>query len=144
VLDVLKDPHWRPRWQYFHWSVGLGGFALCVALQFAIQFAYALFAWAAVGLILYYILHTNAERDFGSAMHGLRFQLAMRSLLAVDMEAHLRSSWKPQLLLLYQVRMQGRREGETKNREGWLRLQPRTPSACQVARSSRRAPSPRF
>ena len=22
-LDFLKDPHWRPKWRYFHWSVGL-------------------------------------------------------------------------------------------------------------------------
>ena len=22
VLDILKDPHWRPRWRYFHWYVG--------------------------------------------------------------------------------------------------------------------------
>jgi potassium/chloride transporter 4/5/6 len=34
VLGVLKDPHWRPRWRYYHWSLGLCGFVLCFSLQF--------------------------------------------------------------------------------------------------------------
>ena len=21
-LALLKDPHWRPRWKYFHWTIG--------------------------------------------------------------------------------------------------------------------------
>ena len=33
VLDILKDPHWRPKWKYFHWFWGLAGFALCVTVQ---------------------------------------------------------------------------------------------------------------
>ena len=44
-LDVLKDPHWRPRWRYFHWSVGLMGFLLCTTLMFIIDWIYAIIAW---------------------------------------------------------------------------------------------------
>ena len=36
-LDFLKDPHWRPKWRFFHWSVGLAGFVLCVFVMFLIQ-----------------------------------------------------------------------------------------------------------
>ena len=38
------------------------------------------------------------------ALHGLRFQLAIRQLLAIDFTQHLDANWKPQLLLLYQLR----------------------------------------
>ena len=40
-LDFLKDPHWRPKWRWFHWSVGLAGFLLCTSLMFIIDWVYA-------------------------------------------------------------------------------------------------------
>ena len=42
VLDFLKDPHWRPKWRWFHWSTGFAGFVLCVTVMFLIQVYYAL------------------------------------------------------------------------------------------------------
>ena len=52
VLSILEDPHWRPRWRYFHWSVGLAGFLLCCTLMFLINWYFALAAWAVALLIL--------------------------------------------------------------------------------------------
>ena len=49
-------------------------------------------------------MQAGAQTDWGSALHGLRFQIATRSLLAIDMEQYLNASWQPQMLLLYQVR----------------------------------------
>jgi len=103
VLDWLQDPSWRPRWKYYHWSVGLAGFLLCVAIMFAINYIYALVAWAFAGAIVAYIMRSNAETDWGSALHGLRFKLAMRSLMAIDMKAHLAVAWMPQILMVYQL-----------------------------------------
>ena len=104
VLDILKDPHWRPRWRWFHWSCGLLGFLLCATLMFIIAWYFALAAWALALAILGLIVRSSAQTDWGSALHGLRFQVATKSLLAIDMEQHLDSNWQPQMLLLYQVR----------------------------------------
>jgi len=49
-----------------------------------------------------YILHVFL--CVGSALHGLRFQFAVRSLQAIDIKAHLDENWRPQLLLLYQLK----------------------------------------
>ena len=103
-LDFLKDPHWRPKWRFFHWSVGLAGFVLCTTMMFLIQYIYALVAWSLVGLLLAYILRSNISLDYGSALTGLRFHVAIRSLLSIDMSAHLVNNWKPQLLVLYALR----------------------------------------
>ena len=104
VLSILEDPHWRPRWRYFHWSVGLAGFLLCCTLMFLINWYFALAAWAVALVILGLIVQAGAQTDWGSALHGLRFQIATRSLLAIDMEQYLLASWQPQMLLLYQLR----------------------------------------
>ena len=53
-------------------------------------------------------MQAGAQTDWGSALHGLRFQIATRSLLAIDMEQYLNASWQPQMLLLYQVRVRVR------------------------------------
>jgi len=116
-LDFLKDPHWRPKWKYFHWSVGLTGFVLCVAVQFMIDYIYAIVAWALVVFLLFIILRTNLSVDWGSALHGLRFHVAIRSLLSIDMNAHLNQNWKPQLLLLYTLREVERHEIVTERQQ---------------------------
>ena len=66
VLDILKDPHWRPKWRWYHWSVGLAGFLLCTSLMFIIDWLYAIIAWVmtiGVGMLTIY---TNAQTDWGS------------------------------------------------------------------------------
>ena len=60
VLSILEDPHWRPRWRYFHWSVGLAGFLLCCTLMFLINWYFALAAWAVALLILGLIVQVLA------------------------------------------------------------------------------------
>lgn len=69
-----------------------------------IDYIYAIVAWALVVFLLFIILRTNLSVDWGSALHGLRFHVAIRSLLSIDMNAHLNQNWKPQLLLLYTLR----------------------------------------
>ena len=52
-------------------------------------------------------VRTTASVDYGSAIHGLRFRVAVKSLLSIDMAAHLDKNWKPQLLLLYSLYLAG-------------------------------------
>ena len=133
-LDVLKDPHWRPKWRYFHWSVGLFGFFLCITVMFLIQWAYAIAAWGMALVLLAYILHTNISLDYGSALTGLRFHVAIRSLLSIDMQGHLEQNWKPQLLLLYAPRGRAARGA----RRGLRHEPPARGRACRQRRRRRR------
>jgi len=65
-LDYLKDPTWRPRWKYFHWSSGLAGFVLCVTVQFLIDWIYAIIAWVLWLVLLIFIVRTTASVDHHS------------------------------------------------------------------------------
>mmetsp|Transcript_23999 Transcript_23999/g.79767 ORF Transcript_23999/g.79767 Transcript_23999/m.79767 type:complete len:680 (+) Transcript_23999:134-2173(+) len=150
LLGLLKDPHWRPRFRYFHWAVGLVGFVLCTSIMFVIDWRYALGAWLLTLLVLALVVRTNAQTDWGSALVGLRFQLAMRSLTGIDIKAHLDENWRtppssplgcppsyarhphsaatrrPQLLLLYQLREEeshGSRRGSSAA-AGWGEAEP--------------------
>lgn len=58
-LDFLKDPHWRPKWRWFHWSVGLAGFLLCCVVMFMIQWIYALAAWGMCLMLLAYMVRAS-------------------------------------------------------------------------------------
>jgi solute carrier family 12 (potassium/chloride transporter), member 4/6 len=60
-LDYLKDPTWRPRWKYFHWSSGLAGFVLCVTVQFLIDWIYAIIAWVLWLVLLIFIVRLMAS-----------------------------------------------------------------------------------
>jgi len=62
---------------------------------------YAIIAWMLTIGIYVYIVRSDIQTDWGSALHGLRFQVAIRSLLSIDMQQHLDENWKPQLLMLY-------------------------------------------
>ena len=84
--------------------MGLAGFVLCVVVMFLIQPVYAVIAWAMCHVLLYYIVRSNVSLDWGSSLTGLRFHVAIRSLLSIDMQTHLDQNWKPQLLLLYTLR----------------------------------------
>jgi len=126
LLGLLKDPHWRPRFRYFHWAVGLVGFVLCTSIMFVIDWRYALGAWLLTLLVLALVVRTNAQTDWGSALVGLRFQLAMRSLTGIDIKAHLDENWRPQLLLLYHLREEeshGSRRGSSAA-AGWGEAEP--------------------
>ena len=140
LLDILKDPNWRPRFKYFHWSTGLLGFLLCTTVMFIIQWLYALIAWVVVIMLLVVILRTNLDLDWGSALQGLRFQVAIRALLSVDMRAHLAENWKPQLLLLY-VRARAHQSPPSTG-GGRMGRAPLLPPRAPTEPSPSRAPTP--
>ena len=83
-----------------------------------IQVYYALVAWALGLLLLVYIVRSNVSVDWGSALTGLRFHIAIKMLLSIDMSEHLSHNWKPQLLLLYTLREVEQHEQTEQNQTG--------------------------
>ena len=94
ILDILKDPHWRPKWRWFHWSVGLFGFILCVTTMFLISILYAVIAWVMMILLLLYIVLTfhlgyQAPLEQGGVEKGCK----ARVCICVPGECDLIISW---------------------------------------------------
>ena len=100
VLGLTKAPSWRPTWRYFHWSVGLAGFLLCTTLAFVIRWYFALVAVALLGALVAYIESAQVRVDWGSALGGIRLDLATAAMLDLAHERKHSSNWRPQLLCL--------------------------------------------
>ena len=100
ALGLTKAPSWRPTWRYFHWSVGLAGFLLCTTLAFIIRWYFALVAVALLGALVSYIESAQVRVDWGSAMGGIRLDLATAAMLDLAHERKHSSNWRPQLLCL--------------------------------------------
>ena len=100
ALGLTKAPSWRPTWRYFHWSVGLFGFLLCTTLAFIIRWYFALVAVALLAALVGYIESAQVRVDWGSAMGGIRLDLATAAMLDLAHERKHSSNWRPQLLCL--------------------------------------------
>ncbi|XP_024906274.1 solute carrier family 12 member 7, partial [Pteropus alecto] len=55
VQTLLRTPNWRPRFQYYHWTLSFLGMSLCLALMFICSWYYALLAMLVACCIYKYI-----------------------------------------------------------------------------------------
>jgi amino acid transporter len=100
ALGLTKAPSWRPTWRYFHWSLGLAGFIVCTTLAFVIKWYFALVAVALLGALVAYIESSQVQVDWGSALGGIRLDLATSAMLDLAHERRHSTNWRPQLLCL--------------------------------------------
>ncbi|XP_075685151.1 solute carrier family 12 member 6 isoform X2 [Rhinoderma darwinii] len=55
LQTLLRSPNWRPRFQYYHWTLSFLGMALCLALMFISSWYYAIISMVIAGMIYKYI-----------------------------------------------------------------------------------------
>ncbi|KJE93459.1 solute carrier family 12 [Capsaspora owczarzaki ATCC 30864] len=84
ALSVVRTPDWRPRYRYYHWSIALCGFVFCIVLMFYIEpiaaFASMVFTFCLCVFVQFY----GSKAVWGSGFRGVRFHLALLSLLAIE------------------------------------------------------------
>jgi len=94
---------------------GLGGFLIAVAIMFTISYLWALLA-IFLSLALYFYINWKLEqREWGSAMDGIRYQLALTSLIQLEETQHDHVNWRPQVLILYRIRLAEELKGVKKH-----------------------------
>jgi len=107
----LQAPDFRPTWRYFHWSTALMGFLICITLMFLVSVLYAMLSFVLVLSLYWYIRSHQEEKEWGSALFGLRLNQAMRSLHDLsairtqrrneDEEDPTKNlNWRPQILVM--------------------------------------------
>ncbi|CAD7972330.1 unnamed protein product [Amoebophrya sp. A120] len=111
ILTWLKAPSWRPagiqrkRWRIWYKVCGLTGAVLGVVIMFIVQWAYALVTcFLAVGLYVYVDFRAESS-EWGSGLDGIKFHLALNSLLSLEETQRHKVNWRPQVLILYRVHM---------------------------------------
>lgn len=111
TLTWLRSPAWRPtgihRKRYRVWYLGTGffGFLVCLGIMFTVD---QIWASASIVIVICLYLYINWKleaREWGSAMDGIRFQLALKSLIGLEGSQQSHVNWRPQVLILYRVKV---------------------------------------
>ena len=103
LLSILEYPNWRPTWSWYHWSLSLFGFLLCVAYMFMINYIFAIVAFALVAIVYKYVEYRGAQVEFGDGLVALNLNVAQKNLLALENRAIHAKNWRPQIMALLDV-----------------------------------------
>jgi len=111
ALTWLRSSAWRPkgierkRWRMWYSSTSFLGFLICLYIMFTIDYLWACTALI-MALLLYSYINWKLEvRGWGSAMDGIRHQLALNSLIKLEGSQHHHVNWRPQVLILYRMNL---------------------------------------
>ncbi|KAM9329393.1 solute carrier family 12 member 6-like [Gastrophryne carolinensis] len=103
LQTLLHSPNWRPRFQYYHWTLSFLGMGLCLALMFISSWYYALISMVIAGMIYKYIEYHGAEKEWGDGIRGLSLSAARFALLRLEEGPPHTKNWRPQLLVLVKL-----------------------------------------
>jgi amino acid transporter len=97
---ITKNPSYRPRFRFSHWSTSLLGAIACLAVMFLIDWL-----WAVVSLVLMaglcrYISLREVEARWGDMQSGLKFERTRSNLLKLEAEIYHPKNWRPIILVL--------------------------------------------
>lgn len=97
---IAKNPSYRPRFRYCHWSTSLAGVVGCLIAMFLIDWR-----WAAVSIAAMAVLHQTISRSeitarWGDLQSGLLFERTRRNLLRLEEEMYHPKNWRPIILAL--------------------------------------------
>lgn len=125
ALTWLKSPTWRPswidrkRWRVVNMIHCGAGTVICLAIMIIVNAWWAL-ASCIIAICLYLYIHWRGEaRKWGSAMDGIKFRVAIRSLMQLEESQYQHVNWRPQVLVLYRIR---RSQSDEINRHDILRF----------------------
>ncbi|MCC6695158.1 MAG: amino acid permease [Candidatus Hydrogenedentes bacterium] len=97
---VTRNPSYRPRFAYCHWSTSLAGALGCVAVMFLIAPLWASVSIASMAAIHWYIKSRELTARWGDLHSGLLFERVRRNLLKLEEEENHPKNWRPVVIAL--------------------------------------------
>jgi hypothetical protein len=102
ILSALRAPNWRAAGsQFAHVRFLLNsfsGFILCVVLMFLVAWIWAILVLVVSVALFAYINYIGVQVQFGSGISGIRYQLAIDSVLSLQDKQNFIVNWRPQIL----------------------------------------------
>ncbi|REK06723.1 MAG: amino acid permease [Planctomycetota bacterium] len=97
---ITKNPSYRPRFRWCHWSMSLTGAVGCLAVMILVDWR-----WAAVAILLVALLHRyislgEVRSRWGDVHRGLLFERTRRNLLKLEAQRYHPKNWRPIVLAL--------------------------------------------
>ena len=97
---VTRNPSYRPRFPYCHWSISLLGALGCLVVMFLIAPVWAVVSIAGMVGIHGYIKSQEVRARWGDLRSGLLFERARRNLLKLEEFGNHPKNWRPVILAL--------------------------------------------
>ena len=97
---VTKNPSYRPRFRYCHWSLSLLGAISCIAVMFLIAPVWAGVSLVAMAGLHRYISRREIESRWGDLQSGVVFERTRQSLLRLEDHIYHPKNWRPIILAL--------------------------------------------
>lgn len=97
---ITKNPSYRPRFRFSHWSTSLLGAVACLAVMFLIDWLWAIVSLVLMAGLCWYVSLREIEARWGDMRSGLKFERARRNLLKLESEIYHPKNWRPIILAL--------------------------------------------
>ncbi|BBM87850.1 amino acid permease [Candidatus Uabimicrobium amorphum] len=98
--SITKNPSYRPRFRYSHWSTELIGALGCIGVMFLISPLWAIISILAMAALRWYIERKEIEARWGDVQGGVAFERARKNLLIMEDERHHPKNWRPIIIAL--------------------------------------------
>lgn len=97
---VTRNPSFRPRFRWHHWSLSLLGTLECLGLMAFLSPLWSLLCLLALGGTMVLIGRAEILATWGDLTSGLAFQRARASLIRLEKEKYHPKNWRPSILAL--------------------------------------------
>ena len=98
--SITRNPSYRPKFRFSHWSTALLGALGCLLVMFLINPLWALVAVVAMSTLYMFISRSEIISRWGDVTSGVAFERARKALLKLEDEKYHPKNWRPIILAL--------------------------------------------
>jgi amino acid transporter len=98
--EYSRNPSFRPRFKYSHWSLALAGTIGCLVAMLLMDAVWAIAALAAMGALYWAIRRIGIKARWGDVRSGMAFERVRRALLKLEEQPLHPKNWRPIMLAL--------------------------------------------
>jgi amino acid transporter len=100
IEQITRNPSFRPRFRFFHWSAGLFGGLGCLGAAVLIDPVAALVSLFVIIGIYFFISRRVLEHSFGDARRGFYYERVRKNLIKLGTFTPDPKNWRPTSLVL--------------------------------------------
>ena len=96
--SITRNPSYRPRFRFSHWSTALLGAAGCAVVMFLTDPLWAVIAIAAMAGLHWWVARREIQVTWGDAQSGAAYERARKALLRLETERFHPKNWRPSII----------------------------------------------
>lgn len=98
--SITRNPSYRPRFRYCHWSTSLAGAVGCFAVMFLISWQAAILSLLGMTALHWLISLRKVKTRWGDVKSGVVFERTRRNLAKLEQGEYHPKNWRPNILAL--------------------------------------------